>query len=44
MAVVRGLLRHRENLVNRRTLRVPRGEEGRKGGGGEESMIRGKTL
>lgn len=32
MAVVRGLLRHRENLVNRRTLRVPRGEEGRRGG------------
>lgn len=30
---VRVLLRHRGNLVNMRTLRVPRGEEG---GGGEE--------
>lgn len=43
MAVVRGLLRHRENLVNRRTLRVPRGEEGRKGGGGEHDKGSGKN-
>lgn len=35
---VRGLLRHRGNLVNRRTRRVPRGEEGR----GEERIWRKK--
>lgn len=37
---VRVLLRHRGNLVNMRTLRVPRGEEG--GGGGEGSMAAGR--
>lgn len=40
---VRVLLRHRGNLVNMRTLRVPRGEEGGGGGGeGEGSMAAGR--
>ena len=38
---VRGLLRHRGNLVNRRTRRVPRGEE-RRGEERKKKKRRGK--